>query len=184
MRKALLTTGLAAALAAITTAIGMIPASAVSAGVFEGTATIDCFGCGDSQGTAALCLTGVAADEPDGGVPPTPPPVPTPEPTLAGPSVCLPDSLGSVGGPNVSATYTVHEGTDVDCVISGSAEGTTTGAVVTSFNWNRVGAVAQINTSSAGNGVALFVVTGPAGLPCGAHNLTAYVVGELNDILS
>jgi hypothetical protein len=118
-----------------------------NAAAFSGTAAIDCFGCGDSAGTAELTVAG------DG-------------PTLGA----------------AHADYTVHEGTGTDCVISGAADGTVTGAINVSFNWNRVGAVAQINTSGDlnGSGAAAFVVTGPAGLPCGAHNLTAMVAGEVH----
>lgn len=173
MRIALRTFGLIAALAA-STGMGMTPASAASVGAFTGNATIACFGCGDSAGTADLCWTGIVA--------PTTPSVCLPQLDLDGdgePDI-PPEQLAN--DPNTTATYTVHEGTGIDCVISGSADGFTEGAVAVTFNWNRLGAVAQINTDPPGSGVALFLVTGPVGPVCGAHNLTAYVVGELHTV--
>jgi hypothetical protein len=145
LRTAIIVASVAAAVATTST-----PASAAAVVAFAGTATIDCFGCGDSQGTAELTGAGSVA--------------------------------GNVG--SAHADYTVHEGTGTDCVISGTAEGGVTGALNVSFNWNRVGAVALINTTGDvnGSGTAAFVVTGPAGLPCGAHNLTALVAGEVHAI--
>jgi hypothetical protein len=151
MRAGLRTLGLATALVA--GAVPMPPSSAAGFVAFAGTASIDCFGCGDSQGTAELCTTVVT---PDGRVV----------------TVCAP----------AHAEYTVHEGTGTDCVVSGTAEGGVTGAINVSFNWNRLGAIALINTTGDinGSGTAAFVITGPAGLPCGAHNLTALVAGEVH----
>lgn len=148
----------AAAMVAAGVALPATPASAyicvdlgpggVACVWFLGTANIACFGCGTSSGTASLSATGVA----HGGV--------------------------IVGGA-VNATYTVVEDNDpTTCVISGTATGTTTGAVSVSFNWTRVGAVAVITTSGDinGAGLAAFVVTSPAGIPCRSA-VTAAVTG-------
>jgi hypothetical protein len=88
---------------------------------------------------------------------------------------------GAAVSGSASASYTVHEGTGTGCVVSGAADGTVTGAINVSFNWNRVGAVAVINTTGDinGSGEAAFVVT-TAGLPCGTTNLQAHVDGEVH----
>jgi hypothetical protein len=151
--------GMAAALAGAT-ALGTTPASAAGAGAFVGTAVIACFGCGTSTGTAALCWIGAYTGPP--------------------PTVGLGCSAVVTGSPNVTATYTVQEDGGVNCVITGTATGTTTGAVDVAFNWTRVGAVAVISTTGDinGAGVAAFVVTSPVGLPCGAR-VQAQVVGAI-----
>jgi hypothetical protein len=162
MNKALRMLGLAATLTA-SMAVSTTSASATGgAGTFVGTASINCFGCGDSAGTAKLCVTGVKV--------------------VAGPVAivdpCVTAATGGAG--NVTASYTVHEDTGAGCVVSGTASGTTTGAVNVAFNWTRVGAVAVISTTGDinGAGVAAFVVTSPAGLPCGGA-VSALVVGAL-----
>ncbi len=147
LRSAIVAAGMATALAT-----SMTPASADTGAVaFTGTASITCFGCGDSNGTAAL--TGVGA-------------------TVEG---------GVVNG-SATATYTVHEdnAVGIECVVSGTANGSTTGAVAVNFNWTRVGAVAVITTSGQinGAGVAGFAVTSPVGPPCGGP-VQALVVGAI-----
>src|SRR6266700_852501 len=103
----------------------MIPANATAgAGAFEGTASIGCFGCGTSTGTADLCVTGVEVNA---------------GPVIIGPAVCV-TGIPVVGTPNVHADYTVAEGTGVGCVVSGTATGTFTGALNGNFTWTRVGA--------------------------------------------
>lgn len=72
LRSAVLVAGLASTLA-ITTSANAAPAAAV----FSGNAQLDCFGCGDTHGTADLTLTGApsgsvhadfTANEPGGGL--------------------------------------------------------------------------------------------------------------------
>jgi hypothetical protein len=182
MRNALRLAAVAAALAG-SAVFGGTPASAVGVGggIFEGYAHIDCFGCGAGHGTAELCVTGAA-------VSPVPPP-PPPSVRVFGPQVCLPPDGPVIPPvppttpgptPNTSATYSVQEDGGANCVITGSATGTTTGAVNTVFNWTRIGAVAVISTTGDinGQGVAAFIVTSPKGLPCGGA-VEAYVAGAL-----
>jgi hypothetical protein len=148
---------------ALSTALSTPAASAVPGAIeFQAAVRIDCFGCGDSIGSASLCTVFVS--------------------TPSGASVCagaMTEFVSVTAGPASEATFTVHEGTGIDCVISGTAEGDVFGAVNVTFTWTRVGAFALISTSGEinGSGVALFVITGPAGLPCGATNLTATVSG-------
>jgi hypothetical protein len=71
----------------------------------------------------------------------------------------------------------------VSCVITGSADGTTSGELATvTFHWLRVGAVAVISTTGeiTGAGVAAFAVTSPAlpRIPCGGP-VDADVAGVL-----
>jgi hypothetical protein len=147
LRSAVLAAGVVSAIALSTTG-----ASAQGAGEFNGSAHINCFGCGVSTGTAELSVTG----EVNGSV--------------------------VVGGitANAHASFTVNEPTGPTCVVSGSASGTVTGAVSVDFNWTRVGAVAVITTSGqiSGAGVAAFVVTSPVGVPCPGP-VDALVVGAV-----
>lgn len=150
LRSAILVASVAASLATT-----VMPASAAGAGAFIGTAHINCFGCGTSPGTASL--------------------------TVEGASTAAPGTAIVSTTPNVTATYTAVEDNDpTTCVISGTATGSTTGAVTVSFNWTRVGAAAVITTSGDinGAGAAVFVVTSPAGIPCRSA-VDAVVVGAL-----
>jgi hypothetical protein len=76
---------------------------------------------------------------------------------------------GSVTSGSAFASYTVHEATGAACVISGTADGTLTGAINGSFSWMRVGALAVISTAGDidGQGIAAFAITSPIGNPCG-----------------
>jgi hypothetical protein len=138
-------------------ALGSTPASAVAGVAFTGTAHINCFGCGVSNGTAELCAHGFVGTV----------------------------TIGiDVNCPNTHASFTVNEPASVPtCVISGSASGSTAGAVNVSFNWTRVGAVAVITTSGQinGSGVAVFAVTSPTGLPCGGA-VGASVAGAVSGV--
>jgi hypothetical protein len=143
LRSAVLAIG-----AAATIATGATPASAAPGAVaFLGTATIDCFGCGLSQGTADLAVLGVVN-----------------------------------GGAASGAAHAVYTVTPTgNCLVSGVAEGTVTGAVNVAFTWVRVGAVAVISTAGDinGTGVGTFVITDPIGVPCGARNVRAIVSGTV-----
>ncbi len=88
-------------------------------------------------------------------------------------------SVGTHSGGS-TATYTVNEPTGVTCVVTGSASGSTSGAVNVSFNWTRVGPIAVFTTSGDinGAGVAAFKVTEPVGLPCGGA-VKAQVFGAI-----
>lgn len=113
------------------------PAYAQGAGVFHGTAHINCFGCGDSSGTAALSVTGEV-----NGVAKTEAAVNASytlhEDSLTCPAVGT-ASGGFSGAVNGSFTWTR---------VGASAVITTAG---------------DIN----GAGIAAFAVTSPVGLPCG-----------------
>jgi hypothetical protein len=148
--KILRSLGLSAALLG-SMGLGASPASAQAFAVFEGTAHINCFGCGVSTGTARLCAI-----------------------------VKFPPPYVCVGIEDTFANYTVNEPAGITCVVSGSASGTTTGAVNVSFNWTRVGAVAVITTTGDinGAGVAAFAVTSPVGVPCGGP-VDAIVAGAV-----
>jgi hypothetical protein len=152
--------GLVAAVAALSLGtLGAAPASAdddiAIVAVFVGTAHINCFGCGVSNGTADL--------------------------QGQDPSVTAEVETDDLALEGAVATYTVFEPTGATCVISGSANGTTTGELATvNFSWTRVGAVAVITTTGEinGAGVAAFVVTSPIGNPCGGP-VDATVVGTV-----
>ena len=119
------------------------PCEDATAVAFTAIARIDCFGCGDSQGTAHLDI---------------------------------------IGGGTAEATYTVNEpAIGPACVVTGTASGSTTGAINVTFSWTRVGATALITTGGEieGAGVAAFHVTEPSGIPCGATNVVAEVVGAV-----
>lgn len=167
MNKILRTLGLSAAIVG-SVGLGTTPASAVGAGNFIGEASIVCFGCNVSTGTADLCVNGVFVAE---DVPPTsvPPAVTQVE--------CEYDGDNTVW--NVEATYTVIE-IPSQCPVTGSATGSTTGAVNVTFNWTRVGANAVITTTGDidGGGTASFAVTDPVGNPCGGP-VTAAVAGMI-----
>jgi hypothetical protein len=127
------------------------PASADSVGFieFSGTAYIDCFGCGISNGTADLTVRGVVG----GGV------------VVSGAEY----AKYTVNEPSLSP----------QCMVTGTASGTADGAVSVTFNWTRVGANAVVTVTGdvTGAGPATFVVTSPAfGVACGGP-VTAHVEG-------
>lgn len=150
--KAILRSAIVAAGAASTMIAGMTPASAAPGGAvaFTGTANISCFGCPGTPSGTAS-LTGVGV-------------------TLD----------AQVVNGSATANYTVTEPTDETCVVTGTANGSVTGAIDVSFNWIRVGATAVITTTGDvnGAGVAVFVVTSPVGNPCGGA-VTATVAGAV-----
>ena len=181
MKKILRSLGMTAAIVG-SLGLGATPTHAApGAGAFVGEARVGCFGCGVSTGTAVLCAEGYS--------------------TATGPIVntCLdagaatawaadaianlpavpdlPDPLPING--NVFATYTLFD-SPAQCPITGSATGTTTGAVAVAFNWTRVGATAVITTTGDinGGGVAAFAVIDPAGNPCGGP-VRAAVIGAI-----
>ena len=153
LRSAILAAGLASSVAISMTPASATPPATGGVVVFSGTAAIDCFGCGVSQGTAELTGSGVV-----------------------GTNVVTNGSAHadySVSELNVSPA----------CVITGSASGTVTGAINVAFNWTRVGATAVITTTGdiTGAGVAGFAVTAPVGIPCGGP-VTADVAGVVAGI--
>jgi hypothetical protein len=152
----------AAVLTALASSTAVAPSSAPAApgaGAFYGTVHIDCFGCGDSDGYGDWCWWYIVL--PDGRI------------------ICLDDILPPWY--NTHATFTVHESPGAECAVSGTADGVMTGAVNGGFTWARVGAFAVITTTGDvnGSGVMSFVVTSPAGLPCGSP-VTANVAGEVH----
>lgn len=146
--KAILRSAVLAAGVASTLAMTAVPSSAQGAGVFTGEASINCFGCGVSSGTATLSVTGEV------------------------------NGVAQVGA-SASATYTVTE-IPSQCPVTGSANGTVSGAVNVTFAWTRVGATALITTSGDinGGGTAVFAVTSPVGNPCGGP-VTANFAGAV-----
>ena len=88
-------------------------------------------------------------------------------------------AVPGLDAPNTFATYTVIE-IPSQCPITGSATGSTTGAMNVTFSWTRVGATALITTTGDvnGGGAAGFVVTDPVGNPCGGP-VRAQVVGAI-----
>ena len=93
---------------------------------FSGTASINCFGCGSSSGTADLTLL---------------------------------DTGGAV-----HADYDVTE-PSITCPLTGSATGTTTGAINVNFTWTRTGATAVISTTGDVNGVGAAAFAAATPLP-------------------
>ncbi len=183
MRTALRLIGLVAALAPTIGTPGA-PASAMArsggAVLFEAAVHINCFGCGDSNGTASFCVTGTANGS-----------------AFAGCGYEGQHHRGRravIGGGGV-ATYTVHEDNaiGVECVISGTANGTSatsgtalgrmSGAISGTFTWTRVGAVALMATAGDINGVgtAVFAVTSPVGPPCGGA-VDAVAIGQISGV--
>lgn len=146
LRSAIVAAGAAASILMSTT-----PASAVTAAVFEGTATIGCFGCGTygpAGNSANFTVTGVVQNNP----------------------------VSATGG---SATFTVTEPIGATCVVSGSAQGEITFAGITAdFTWTRFGPVAVVSVPGVGTGAAAFAVTSPAGNPCGG-SVTASFAGTI-----
>ena len=157
----ILRSAIVAAAAASSILMTTTPASAATAGVFVGDAEIGCFGCG---------VYGPAGNVADF--------------TVAG---VVNDQVGTGTG---YAEYTVTEGTDAACVISGTAEGkiyitatSVTGGTESyesEFSWARTGAVAVVTVSGEVNGTAaaVFVVTDPVGNPCGGP-VTAKFAGAI-----
>lgn len=127
-------------MAFVTVLLQTSPSTAAGAAGFVGTAHVNCFGCGSSPGTATLTVT------------------------------CV--DLGPGGNPCIGTVYAtfiaVEDNDPTTCVISGTATGSTTGVLVVSFNWTRVGAMAVITTNGDinGAGTAAFVITSPIGIPC------------------
>ncbi len=151
MRTVLRRAGLVAALAG-SLALGIQPASASGGSfAFQGTAHINCFGCGDSPGTATLNYICVDLNE---GV------------------VCV----YGVG----TASYTATESSGVGCLLSGAWSGVMTGPVSVSFNLTRVGSFFVITTAGDVNGAGggVFQVTAPVGIPCGGP-VDAAIVGDV-----
>lgn len=171
MNKILRNATLAAAVAA-SLSVGTPADAAPIGGAFVGEASINCFGCGSSTGTAELCAEGYV------------------HPTAVVTACVDPNKVagwatsGHVNplpiNPNLFASYTVAEPAGATCVVTGTASGTTTGVVNVTFNWTRLGAVAVISTSGDvnGSGLGVFVVTEPQGIPCGGP-VTAVVAGVL-----
>ena len=150
LRSAIIAAGVAA-----TTAMTFSPASADPGAVaFSGTATIACFGCGDSTGTATLQGEGATAGR------------------------------GVVSGSASATFTVNEPAVGPACVVTGTATGSVTGAINVTFGWTRVGATAVITTNGeiTGAGAAAFHVTSPSGIPCGASNVTADVAGAVAGI--
>ena len=127
------------------------PASANGAGHYSGTATIDCFGCGDSFGIASLSFTGVY------------------------------NGYAVVSGPASATYTVNEPAVGPACVVTGTAVGSVTGTLNLTFAWTRIGAAALVTTAGDINGAsaAAFRVTSPSGIPCGASNVTADVQGAI-----
>jgi hypothetical protein len=124
--------------------------AAVGAFEFDGRATVACFGCDSSSGTATLCVTGVANGE-----------------------VLVPCAA-------VDVQFTAFEpaGGLLDCWSVGTADGTFSGALNGRFIWTRLGAVAVLSFVGDvnGDGVAAFVAPlGPT--TCGQQNVSFRVAG-------
>lgn len=148
MARTTLLAGVTAALSAVPLLVPA-PVAAVTLGEFHGDAILPCFGCGRrDDGTFHGTFTGVIGDEPVAGAP-------------MGASFSYEEPVCPVLG-NASGTAVVVDVAQVD------------------FTWTRVGAHAVITFSGdvSGNGVATFVVTSPAGNPCG-QPVTAIVAGTV-----
>ena len=149
LRNAIVAAGAASAILT-----GMTPASAATAAVVEGEATIGCFGCGTygpAGNSASFRVWGVYDDTTHAGT----------------------------GG---SATFTVNEGTGVGCVVSGTANGSiNVGGDVRAFVWTRVGVYASVTVTKAGEATieadVVFAAHSDATLPCGSR-VTATFAGE------
>ncbi len=152
LRTAVLAAGTAALVATST------PASATTAGAFEGTAELNCFGCGTrtTGNHAELNFYGVFDGE------------------VVAPATGVVDS---------STGFTINEPTGPTCVVTGDANGnvivnTGTRTVTVKFNWTRIGATAVITTEGFGTGSAAFKVVEPVGVPCG-QRVVATFAGDL-----
>jgi hypothetical protein len=149
--KNILRSAVLAASVAATVAGGMTPASAAvgDAVAFVGTAHINCFGCGDSTGTASLTGVGVAGGAVVNGA--------------AHASYSVNESAASPG--------CVISGT-----ASGSVTGAI--AVQFNWSRVGAVAVISTTGDIDGTGVAAFAVTSPAGNPCGGA-VDAVVAGAI-----
>jgi hypothetical protein len=142
-RHAIVATGAVGALL-----VPSAPASAAaSAAVFQGTATVGCFGCGDygpPGNNASFTVTGLL------------------------------DGVGVLDAPG-TASVGVTEPIGVTCVISGRASGIVTVARVgtTYLHWTRTGAFAVVLTGW-GSGPAVFAITSPVGNPCGGVVMASF----------
>ena len=134
MRSAVLA---GAAIPAIALGTSTAPAYAAGAGAFEGTAHINCFGCGSSSGTADLKVAGVVGTSAKALAD-----VSASYTVSEAPGTCpaVGSAVGSFGGA-INGTFTWTR-------VGATAVITTAG---------------DIN----GAGVAAFAVTSPVGLPCG-----------------
>jgi hypothetical protein len=134
----------------------VVPAHAAGGVTFTADVVINGFGIGASTGEAWLCVNGVV----NGRV-------------VTNTNVC--SSTTGHAGANAHATFAVYEDPAL-CPAVGSANGSVTGVINTSFVWSRVGTGAVILTSGGdfgnGKGCAKFVVTDPLGNPCGT---TGYI---------
>jgi hypothetical protein len=137
--KRMMRAGLVAALAIAGIAIGTTDSASAKAsgGVFNGTASINCFGCGTSSGTAALKVSGVLQGK-------------------AGAQKALSASYtvseASATCPAVGTANGSFSG-----AVSGSFTWTRVGAT----------AVITTSGGIKGAGIAAFAVKKPVGLPCG-----------------
>lgn len=141
----------------VATTAGASPASATPGLLqFHGTATIDCFGCASTTGTASLVVTGV----------------------LGGNAL-----VGAPATARFNAMYPPVILRQIDCLVVGVAHGSVSGAVDVEFNWTRLGAVAVITTTGevTGVGTATLFVTSPAGVPCG-QRVTATFAGAIGGV--
>ena len=145
----ILRSAIVGAAAASSILMATTPASAQTAGAFEGQAHIGCFGCG---------IYGPGGNGADFQVAGT--------------------INGNTGTGTGWASFTVNEPPGAGCIISGSADGEihvtvdgTAGSATydSTFAWGRVGAVAVITVTGDINGTATaaFKVTNPVGNPCG-----------------
>lgn len=176
MKKILRSLGLIAAIVG-SVGLGSTPGVAGPGAVaFVGEASIVCFGCGVSSGTAELCAEGY--NDPDVVIAPCADPGQVE--AWAAHAIANPVDVNPlpING-NVVATYQVVE-IPSQCPVTGSATGSTAGAVEVDFTWTRVGTTAVITTQGDinGGGVAVFEVTDPIGGACG-NPVTAVVAGAI-----
>ncbi|HVF04107.1 MAG TPA: hypothetical protein VNA20_04650 [Frankiaceae bacterium] len=150
--KAILRSAVLAATAATALAMTTAPANAAGAVAFTGEATINCFGCGPSSGSANLAVTG----------------------TVNGTT-----QVATHGSWNATAGFSVNE-PSATCPATGSASGSVSGAGFTvTFNWTRVGATAVITTAGHINGGGSAAFKADAALPCGAVGVKATFAGSV-----
>lgn len=84
----------------------------------------------------------------------------------------------------VWADFSSHEGTGLDCMLAGTAEGTMdfSGWGSRSFTWTRTGPTIVVSTTTPEGYVATlhgtFHIVGPVGIPCGSQSATATVTAS------